>query len=93
MATLISTDLVQQKVSPAKPGGMFSVAQLNAIFPSGLIEVVTLGKNRHMIVDDNGFALGLPTNPYGTMLYLEIGGRTPIVGPILLCDDTEVGAE
>ena len=83
--TIYKTDDTTQETAPAD-GRAYTLAELQAIV-GGLIELVYMpGDNaRVMVVNEEGVLRDLPANWTATGL----AGR-PIVGDVLVCDDSAI---
>ena len=60
MATLLLTDTTKREVHPAK-GKFFTLEELQG-FVGGYIEIIPIGDGMSMVLNEDGKALGLPTN-------------------------------
>jgi hypothetical protein len=79
VATLLRADGTEEEVLPEN-GGQFSTNELR-FFVGGLPEVVYLGNDTVIVVNDEGHLIGLPLNRRASSLYRH----TPIVGDVLFC--------
>ena len=68
-----------------KNGTDFSLEELQTIV-DGYIEVVRLGENRIMVVNEEGKLQGLPFNKRATNLVVGYGINDVIVGTALVCN-------
>ena len=84
MATHLKASGEALEVQPAK-GKKFSLAELQA-FVDGYIELVRLGPNQLMFVNEEGRLRGLPYNVLASQKAQQI-----IVGDVLICTRREGG--
>ena len=85
---LYTTDGERRKVTPSN-GTDFSLEELQG-FVGGHIEIIRLGDNRLVIVNEEGKILGLPKNTTVTKIILSTGRQDIIVGNVLICDADKV---
>lgn len=84
---IITTDGDSQEVQPAN-GRKFSLRESQAVV-EGYIEIINLPDGRLMILNEDGNALGLPSNPVATvMAHNALTEANGIVGDVLVCDPT-----
>lgn len=74
------------KIISASETGEFTLKELQDEVGGG-IEIVRsqFGENLSMVVNDEGLLLGLPLNPYGSLLYQGMLGDACIYGDAVLC--------
>lgn len=56
----------------------------------GYIEIVSAGKGKIMVIDDEGKLKGKPVNDAATMIFMQAGGYDIIAGDALVCDSEMV---
>ena len=56
----------------------------------GYIEIVSAGKGKIMVLDDEGKLKGKPVNDAATMIFMQAGYYDTIVGDALVCDSEMV---
>lgn len=90
MATLYKTDGTREDVTPAN-GTDFKYDELKN-FVEGYIEIVSLGKKKVMVVNEEGKLMNLPVNAEATKVMLEMlpMSRDYIVGNALVCKTSEI---
>lgn len=81
---LYTTDGGRRKVTPSN-GTDFSLEELQG-FVGGYIEIIRLGDNRLIIVNEEGKILGLPKNTFVTKIIQSAGRQDIIVGNVLICN-------
>lgn len=81
---LYTTDGERIKVTPSN-GTDFSLEELQG-FVGGYIEIIRLGDNRLVIVNEEGKLLGLPMNIFVTNIIQSAGRQDIIVENVLICD-------
>lgn len=84
MARYILTTGESFQVVPQHKNGPFTAQELQA-FVGGFIEVVNLGRNHWLVVNEDGLRLELPLNEVATRLVRRLGLPHTIVGDALLC--------
>ena len=87
-AKLYKTDGTILEVVPAN-GTDFQLNELQAMV-GGYIEIVSAGKGKIMVLDDEGKLKGKPVNDAATMIFMKEGYYDTIVGDALVCDDEMV---
>lgn len=85
---LYTTDGGRRIVTPSN-GTDFSLEELQG-FVGGYIEIIGLGNNRLVIVNEEGKILGLPKNIFVTKIIQSAGRQDIIVGNVLICDADKV---
>lgn len=88
LSTVIFADGAQKNVEPSN-GTDFSLEELRG-FVGGYIEIIRLGENRLVIVNEEGKILGLPKNTFATKIIQSAGRQDIIVGNVLICDTDKV---
>lgn len=89
MGTLIKADGTVQSVSPSS-GKKFTLEEMQE-YVGGDIQMVTLPKNKAMILNENGKLMGLPVNDAATiMLRVERNTNDFCVGDVLVIDRKEM---
>lgn len=81
---LYTTDGKQQIVEPSN-GTDFSLEELQG-FVGGYIEIVKVGNNRVMVVNEEGKLYRLPLNERATEIIQKAGHNDYVVGDALVCD-------
>lgn len=87
-AKLYKTDGTILEVVPAN-GTDFQLDELQAMV-GGYIEIVSAGKGKIMIIDDDGKLKGKPVNNAATMIFMQAGYCDIIAGDALVCDSEMV---
>jgi len=91
MAWHIKADDTAAEVHPAQ-GATFSLKELQG-FVGGYIEMVTIGPESFMIVNEDGMSLNLPSNERATMIGAAASvlmGPGGVLGDVLLCTRREI---
>lgn len=92
MATLIPIVGAIQPVQP-RAGESFTLKELQTIV-GGYIELLRVGRDELMFVNEDGKQLGLPLNIRATALMRgRIGADDFIVGDVIICSPAEAGGE
>lgn len=81
---LYTTDGCRRIVTPSN-GTDFSLEELQG-FVGCYIEIIRLGDNRLVIVNEEGKILGLPKNTFVTKIIQSAGRQDIVVGNVLICD-------
>lgn len=88
-AYIIHTDSKSEFVMP-KNGTDFKLDELQKIV-GGFIEIVHLGDNKIMVINEEGKLLGLPINEFATEVYRVYNNTMDvIVGEALICMTEQV---
>lgn len=84
-ATIIHPDNTESTVEPRnKMRGYFSLNELEKIV-GGMVDIIDLGNNKLLVVNDGGSALDLPINSRATELAVRVQPtRSHITGTALL---------
>jgi hypothetical protein len=87
-AKLYKADGTILEVVPAN-GKDFQLEELQKMV-GGYIEIVSAGKGKIMVIDDEGKLKGKPVNDAATMIFMQAGYYDTIVGDALVCDSEMV---
>lgn len=87
-AKLYKNDGTILEVVPSN-GTDFQIKELQEMV-GGYIEIVSAGKGKIMVIDDEGKLKGKPINEAATMIFMQAGFHDAIVGDALVCDDEMV---
>lgn len=87
-AKLYKADGTILEVVPAN-GTDFQLDELQKMV-GGYIEIVSAGKGKIMVLDDEGKLKGKPVNDVATMMFMQAGYYDTIVGDALVCDSEMV---
>lgn len=87
-AKLYKTDGTILEVVPSN-GTDFQLDELQEMV-DGLIEIVSAGKGKIMVIDEEGKLKPKPINNAATLIYMQAGYYDTIVGDALVCDDEMV---
>ena len=89
MALWLKTDTTEHKVHPAN-GKLFTLAELQG-YVGGYIEIIPIGDDKSMVLNEDGKALGLATNLTAcarTMGIIALDDE--VVGDVLIVNDSEM---
>lgn len=87
MAYIIYTDGREEQVTPAN-GKTFDLEELQNIV-GGYIQIIEMGNDTFMVVDEDGKFKGYERNAKATAMYRKLPYIIPgdcIVGNVLICD-------
>lgn len=87
-AKLYKTDGTIIEVVPSN-GTDFQLDELQAMV-DGHIEIVSAGKGKIMVIDEEGKCKHKPLNNAATKIFMQAGYYDTIVGDALVCDDEMV---
>lgn len=87
MATLYKTTGEKVTISP-KDGRRFSLEELQ-LYVGGYVELIRIGRDNYLVVDEEGTLKGLPLNPGATKIVRQLG-YTHIVGDAVYCKEVEL---
>ena len=87
-AKIYKTDGTILEVEP-KNKHDFSLEELQRIV-GGYIEILHIGNDKIMVIDEEGKLKEKPANEAATMFFMQAGYYDTIVGDVLVCDDEMV---
>ena len=87
-AKLYKADGTILEVVPSN-GSDFQLDELQAMV-GGYIEIVSAGKGKIMVIDNEGKLKGKPVNDAATMIFMQAGYYDIIAGDALVCDSEMV---
>jgi hypothetical protein len=85
MVTRIIKSTGEEIPTEPKNSKEFTLTELQEIV-GGYIELVNLGNNQYMVVNEDGILQNLPLNHKATRLY----GHSTIVGDVLICKYNQI---
>jgi len=92
MAFLINTDDMVTEIGPGGGRSTFTLEELQKLV-GGYIEIVSLANGDLLVVNEDGMALGLPTNERATMIAERDRvrmGPGGILGDVVRCKRKEI---